>query len=223
MVSNTVIITAGYQNATENGALERIREFLEATVLKRFEVTEERPLKLVALPAMNRCVLVCPSLELAEQTVLLHSQWPSLNGFKFQYSAIDVSGSAEKQYLELPKERALFLVSPPTSPPPGFDYSRLEEAPNRVRGLQASGHVPEAFQPRDHHHKLTGESQKILLHHSHTSITLEQCDQDPVTARMTPEDVSVRSDQDFNGSQLPSSISQFRTAVPPRSIFDDID
>ncbi|CEP62037.1 Rcn1p LALA0_S04e06326g [Lachancea lanzarotensis] len=225
MVSNTVIITAGRKNATETDALKRIREFLEAEVLQRFNVTEANPLKLVALPTLNRCILVCPSLELAEQAVMLHSQWPQLKGFQFRYSALDAPNSTEKQFLELPKQLALFLVSPPTSPPPGFDFSRLEEAPNRVRGLKASGHVPLVFQSQNQpQQQYSCNSHQILLNHSHTPITLDVApviDEDHHDA--ATQNIRVHSDGVLNSSSQLPSISQFRTAVPPRSIFDDVD
>ncbi|SCU86944.1 LAME_0D08196g1_1 [Lachancea meyersii CBS 8951] len=227
MVSNTVIITSRRKNAAENPSLELIREFLEAIVLTRFQVTATCPMQLVALPTLQRCVLVCPSLEIAQEAILLHSQWPQLDAFQFQFSAAASQPplAAPKQFLELPKQRALFLVSPPVSPPPEFDYSRLEESPNRHQGLRPVGHVgafPAASSKSSHH--LHPHHHQVLLHHPSTSITLDTAAVETEKRLDTEPNLSVHGDANVHAHELQlPSIDQFRTAVPPRSIFDDCD
>ncbi|SCU88012.1 LADA_0E07624g1_1 [Lachancea dasiensis] len=211
MVTNTLVITSDLVNAGENAALELLREFLEDTVLTRFHITQKLPLQLVALPALQRAIIVCPTHEIAQSIADRKEDWPQLAPYTFRFSMIDATSGDSPRYLELPKHKALFLVSPPTSPPPEFDYSRLEESPNRHKGLWPVSCArdiktdPEHCQKEERHH--------VLLKHPNASITL-----DSVPSAQMDYTVSVGSDSD----QFPT-IDRFRTAVPPRSVFDDIE
>ncbi|SCV05551.1 LANO_0H09978g1_1 [Lachancea nothofagi CBS 11611] len=218
MVTNTVIITSAHGNAAGNEILEQVREFLETIVLTRFTVTAAHPMQLVALPALHRSVLVCPTHETAQNVVSLKRQWPKLDQVHFQFSMVDAASPVgPTQYLELPQHEATFLISPPTSPPPEFDYSRLEESPNKHKGLWPSCHVPSAndfpgVNPSESGHGLP-EGHHVLLTTSNASITLDSVSHDGDSATSTT--IS-------NGPAAPE-IARFRTAVPPRSIFDDVE
>lgn len=204
MATNTLIITSKEKNVAESTVLEELRDFLESHVLSRFTVTHADAMQLVALPAMQRLVLVCPTSEIAQSALTAKSQCTSLDDLKFQFSLVDTTTASQKQYLELPSHQSFFLVSPPTSPPPEFDYSRLEEHPNREKGLVPVSHLNEKMSPQSPH----PAGHHVLLETPNASITLDSCATD--------------SEMGFGGLGHVSAAT-IRTGMPPRSIFDDIE
>lgn len=134
METDTIIITSSRLNVTAQETVESIKMFLYDHVLAKAQVLKDNPMQLVALPNFKRLIIVCPDVSLARKVMKERLNCKDLEGIRFNYSLANTSVREKKQHLELPLARTLFLVSPPTSPPPEFDYSKLEDGPNMHPG-----------------------------------------------------------------------------------------
>ncbi|CUS23697.1 LAQU0S11e02234g1_1 [Lachancea quebecensis] len=209
MVTNTLIITSNKKDVTQGETTDQIRNFLESQVLTRYSVTRADAMQLVVLPALQRLILVCPSAEIAQEAMAAKAQHPDLDSLQFRFSVVDTTLDSRKQYLKLPPKQSMFLVSPPTSPPPEFDYSRLEDVPNREKGLAPVSHHSQTPAAQPAEQALLSTGHHVLLETPRASITLDCCAKNTATG-----DEPVTDHVSING---------VRTGMPPRSIFDDIE
>lgn len=91
----------------------------------------------------------------------------------------------------------MFLVSPPSSPPPEFDYSRCEQSPSES--------TPPVSRDQSNQGPVT------ILNSSVANITVFPC------ADETSQEVLRKTYRDADmGTYQP-------TSMPPKSIFDDSD
>ncbi|KAM3160662.1 Calcipressin-like protein [Lachancea thermotolerans] len=209
MATNTLIITSDKKDVTQGETADQVRKFLESQVLTRYSVTRADAMQLVALPSLQRLILVCPSVEIAQEAMTAKARHPDLESLQFRFSVADTTLDSRKQYLKLPPKQSMFLVSPPTSPPPEFDYSRLEETPNREKGLAPVSHHSQTSAAQPAEQALLSTGHHVLLETPRASITLDCCTRDTDAGdEPTTDHVSV---------------SGVRTGMPPRSIFDDVE
>ena len=197
MVTNTVVITAGSTDfeVTDDAAVERISGWLRSSILLEHQVVSANPVQLITLKSFERLLVVCPDWEISEATLRLGKQQLAPE-FQFGYSLSDNKDDTN-DYLQVPKGEKLFLISPPCSPPPEFDYSRCEEAPNSFT----------LHRHPDQTHLPTGTllPPSTLIDSKLGKITLERRGS-IIPLRDSEEHISVET---------------FKTALPPRSIFDD--
>lgn len=202
-VTNTIIVTSPGASPTDAESVQTLRQWLSQTVLEEFAVTDDCPLQMILLPAFRRILLISPSRAIS-QRVMQESTLPIVADFRFSYSLADTAGEAERQYLELPKGQRLFLVSPPTSPPPGFDYSRCEERPSTETISKAH------LDTRPHLYSVLGadegkgEQAITLLDSRQHKIVLNTC-------------ATLQGEREVEGP----AETVVPTAMPPRSIFDN--
>lgn len=121
METNTLI-------ATSAGNLAHNVEPLKQWLLK----SGVGEMQLILLPSFRRVLVVTESRKAAQ--TLVHNK-SGLNGVNLRYTLTDTEGSVVNPSedigrLKVPPSRRQFLVSPPTSPPPEFDYSKCEEPPS---------------------------------------------------------------------------------------------
>ncbi|SMN20820.1 similar to Saccharomyces cerevisiae YKL159C RCN1 Protein involved in calcineurin regulation during calcium signaling [Maudiozyma saulgeensis] len=200
-VTNTIIVTSGSQlDVTDSKHVNVLNEWLALTVLQQYTITNDNPLQLIILKNFKRILLISSNHEISK-SIMDISRDPMVSMFKFSYSLADTSNSLSKQYLELPKGERLFLISPPTSPPPGFDYSKCEEVPNRDSvsrsHLNDQPHLYEIINNN-------GNDQQPR------EITLLDCNTGKIV---------VNTCKNIDDAEV--GIQLIPTAMPPKSIFDD--
>ncbi|GAV51253.1 hypothetical protein ZYGR_0AD04360 [Zygosaccharomyces rouxii] len=152
-------------------------------------------MQLIHLPSFKRVLVVTESKEAASQ---LMSKKGELGDIRLRYTLTDTEGALvnpdeEMGRLQVPPHKRTFLISPPTSPPPEFDYSRCEEPPDRVGPTDLGGEIDFEESETDN------EGQRTLLSSSAGTITIKPAE----TLR------------DRKQEPLP------HTALPPKSIFDE--
>lgn len=150
-------------------------------------------MQLILLPGFKRVLVVTESRK-AAQTLM--NKKDELDGVKLRYTLTDTEGpmvhpGEEIGRLKVPPSRRQFLVSPPTSPPPEFDFTRCEGAPPVSPGHKASLSSKHA----------SGEA---LGHHTLLSSAAGTITIDPV------EDAESEPQE-----PMP------HTTLPPKSIFDE--
>lgn len=201
-VTNTIIITSPTCNPTDQENVALLRQWLLQTVLEEFTVTDECPLQMILLSNFKRVLLIAPNHNISERA-MQDSKFPIVSDFRFSFSLTDTSQGSERQYLELPKGQRLFLVSPPTSPPPEFDYSRCEEKPSTDTISRAH------LDTRPHLYSILQKD----MHKGDQAITLLDSDKHKIVLN-TCETLGGEGEEGADGELVP-------TAMPPRSIFDD--
>ncbi|CCH58815.1 hypothetical protein TBLA_0A10370 [Henningerozyma blattae CBS 6284] len=198
-ITDTIIITSSQSETsiTDVAIVDYIESWIEDNVLTHYKVVSSNPVELVALRSFKRVLVICPTIELSEiimEKMNSIQNNPLLSNLQLNYAAFDSkdlhNDDYEKKYLKLPKGEKRFLVSPPTSPPPEFDYSKVEEAPNVF------------------HHKTPlmfneVQGRATLVKSSVGTIIL---DNSACSSLQTLEEPSIR---------------EFKTAMPPKSIFEE--
>jgi len=112
-------------------------------------IFSEDTMQIIKLKSLERILIVCPSPQVSfklcaylKDNLKTFGGWAanqSSNGsrtcldytFSMKNSNHHYSFGHSKNYLSVPQFDKLFLVSPPQSPTPEFDYSRTEDSPNK--------------------------------------------------------------------------------------------
>lgn len=205
VLTDTVIITSPTREVCSSPLFDELVQRVQTFVVDRNQIYGGDAIKVVALPGFRRLLVISPSREVSEQ---VHALGAEFEDCVFGYSLTDhhvtgtpaAQGGPEKQYLRVPEARTLFLVSPPASPPPGFDYSRLEDNPN-----MHTGHAVDADGPLGP----AGAATRTVFDNGRTQITVQQ---PPVAGAAGPG---------FSEAGA-NPLRRVKTALPPVSTFDDI-
>lgn len=205
-----VISTRGASSKTNPASPESLQclcAWLEIHVLPGLNVTAEEPIELLPLPRLKRVLAICPTREVGYRVM---QEWANeqcyagnadcegsgLEDFRFAYAAAD-SHNATQARLEVPPSARMFLISPPASPLPEFDNDRQEEPPSERTHHAESLARASALQTDEVTSKPAGR--ELLVDSSVGRILVDRC-----------------------ASHLAGpSVSRVKTAMPPRSIFND--
>lgn len=185
METNTLIATSDNDNLAHN--VEPLKNWLLKSGVGEMQ--------LIHLPSFKRVLVVAESREAASRLMLKRAE---LDGIKLRYTLTDTEGAFENPdeklgRLQVPPHKRTFLISPPASPPPEFDYSRCEEPPDRGgSAVSSEGTAFEDLETND-------EGQRTLLSSTSGTITIQPAE----TFEKEPQ------------QPMP------HTAMPPKSIFDD--
>ncbi|EDO17700.1 hypothetical protein Kpol_1033p3 [Vanderwaltozyma polyspora DSM 70294] len=200
MSTNTVIVTNKSSidpslSVTTDDNVLRLVHWLNETILLKFQVEVSNPIQLIKIHSFKRLILVCPSRLIAKDLVTTGSI--HFDHWSFNFSLTDTITNITKDYLKVPKSDKMFLVSPPTSPPPGFDYSRCEDQPNTnvLHVSETSTSYNNLNINNDNNNLVSSNVGSIVLERRASYVIFDQDD-----------------DKD---------IQEFKTAMPPRSVFDD--
>lgn len=206
VVTDTVIITSNKCDVVDNGSVEIIQAWLSKNILMKFQINENQPLQLIILKRFKRILLICPNHDLSEH-VMDASLAGEVNKFNFSYSLQDGYRDLTKQHLRVPESEKMFLISPPASPPPEFDFSKCEDAPQR----HIQSHIQKEQQRRmEAGHLLPKNPDEgdngtfTLLKSKVGAITIDRCP----------------TNDGYGQTQLADHV---KTAFPPKSIFDTDD
>ncbi|CCK70992.1 Rcn1p KNAG_0F03300 [Huiozyma naganishii CBS 8797] len=202
LATDTIVITGRKGVLIDNDAVSLIQNWLSDTVLLSHTVLRDNPLQLIVLRKFQKILLISPATDLSRSIMHVAENDDELlsSNFQFTYSLTNTAATCEKDYLKLPERDHLFLISPPTSPPPEFDYTRCEERPSTIENVTT--HLP-----RSHMSGEADDDKGVLLVSDVGSITIDRCQ----TQKSDDEMVPVMA------------LEQRRTAAPPRSLFDSDD
>lgn len=183
-VTNTIIVTSDADSVLEQA--ESLEQWLSQRVLSHRHITAENPVEMVILQEFQRVMIISPTREVSQEIKQALENGVTPFSLHYSYSMADTSDQSP-EYLTVPKSKRVFLISPPTSPPPEFDYARCEQPPPRAR---------------THEQRHTDDSQFLtLLDSKIASIALQRCD---------PEQSSETTTSRQNRTALPP-----RTHRPP--------
>lgn len=206
VVTDTVIITSGRCDVVDNDNVERIQGWLSKYILTKFQINEDEPLQLIVLKRFKRILLICPSHDLS-QHVMAASHASEVEKLNFSYSLQDGYNNLAKEYLKVPESEKMFLISPPASPPPEFDFSKCEDAPQR----HVQSHIQQQQQQRmKAGHLLPNNPDED----SNGTFTLLKSKVGAITINRCP------TNEDCGNKRLADHV---KTALPPKSIFDSDD
>ncbi|SCU86758.1 LAMI_0D03510g1_1 [Lachancea mirantina] len=202
MPTNTIIITSDAIEVAETQYVTKIQRFLSDTTLKRHNVAAPNAIQILPLRGLQRVVIVFPDVKMSCEFMDAVRDTDCGEDVRLNFSMLNTDAThSESKYLKLPPHEKLFLVSPPASPPPEFDYSRLEDPPVRS--------WPENRQSRDvcENSIDSNSPARVLLQHPAGTIVIDQHQE---FSRDTLQDDDVPF----------QSVASFKTGMPPKSTFD---
>lgn len=226
MVTDTIVVTSNQKNLdiTKPNIVKVLQEWLGSTILLKHEILPNNPIELIILRKFKRILIISPNVEVSNDIMRLfqteikqNDKAYILKDLQFSYFVTNTHriksdpnnpnyniNQDQKEYLKLPPSDKLFLISPPSSPPPEFDYSRCEEVPQVT---------PNTFHIGDHPNPTVSDGLEI-----------EPTSSNPKTYTLLTSDVANivinRCETIGNNNDTYSTIHHVKTAVPPRSIFD---
>lgn len=191
MITNTIVVTSNKDSIIEN--LNVLQDWLMDNILQRQQITSKNPMQLIILRNLQRVLIISPAQEISQLIMTLSSSLKV--SLRFTYSLTDSGDDTAISYLNVPKSEKMFLISPPTSPPPEFDYSRCEAPPPCQPTInKIENEKPEVA--------VETEAVVTLLNSKVANITVEHC-----AGTTSPQNV------------LRDELSYQRTALPPISSF----
>lgn len=189
MITNTIVVTSNKDSIIEN--LNALQDWLMDSILQRQRITSKNPMQLIILRNLQRVLIISPSREISQLIMTLSSSLKV--SLRFTYSLTDSGDDTAISYLNVPKSEKMFLISPPTSPPPEFDYSRCEAPPPCQ---------PTINKIQNEEPEVETEAVVTLLNSKVANITVEHC-----AGTTSPQNVP------------PDKLHYQRTALPPISSF----
>lgn len=140
------------------------------------------------------------------------------------YASFDINDN----YLELPDNSRMFLISPPASPPIDFNYDQTEEEPNKLQ-IYTHEELNEIFKKNNEDltdlvatnlkktKYSTNNTQKRTIMDFTKEIILNDSNDD------TKPKIILNPINGENDHLIGKAIQSFRTSLPPKSVFDDFD
>ncbi|QEU58270.1 Rcn1 [Kluyveromyces lactis] len=202
--TDTVIITSKTKDVCSKPLFDEIVHKVQECVVNTRQIYGADAVRVITLPGFKRILVTSPNIEASREVKSLNPLFPDCKfGFSITNHVAESNSLAEfphtgtdtvMNHLKVPPAQTLFLVSPPASPPPGFDYSRLEEWPNRNTGHEEAGAgIDDDSKP----------AVRKVFDNGHTRIIVEG---------------STNSEPNHT-----ALMQHIKTAMPPISTFDDVE
>ena len=225
--TDTIIVTSSKLDPTSDSNIQSLRSELLDPILAANTVTASHPLEIIPLPSLRRVLIISPTVALSSTIYNQAGANTALsNLFTFKYSRrntkVEVSTG---QYLELPEHKTIFLISPPTSPPPEFDYSRCEEEPSKeifaLNDHLSGSNNPGSDMNVNIEYMIAVAGGKEVAVEEEREITLIESKSGKITVSPCLNNAcGGGSNNSGAGATIPRIVP---TALPPKSIFDTDD
>ncbi|KAH3673077.1 hypothetical protein WICMUC_003910 [Wickerhamomyces mucosus] len=181
------------------------------------QTASDIPIKFIILPKLKRILITFP--EYSQSQIVLHylQAWLQKldSNAKVGYSLID-SPQEDINHLTIPKHSKMFLISPPVSPPPEFDYDRVEEEPNKLQ-IYTLEEIQSLQSQYQGHLRTSSQASK----HANQPLEIVLKDSQETTPKITLHPTIDGNESHFIETALKSH--ERRTPIPPKSVFDDVD
>jgi hypothetical protein len=180
-------------------------------------------IQFIILKSLKRVVLIFNNKDSASK---LYSVFKKENKeFVTGFSLSDYNGDIQDNYLKLPENSRMFLISPPASPPSNFDYDQEEEEPNKSQ-IYTHQEIQESLL------KYNKELKELLEKNDKDQLELndthwDQLEQKEIVLNdnhdnsQTPM-IILHPIKGHNDHLISHAIQSFKTSLPSRSIFDDL-
>ncbi|CAI4034615.1 hypothetical protein SMKI_11G0610 [Saccharomyces mikatae IFO 1815] len=203
IITDTIIITSSKCDIVHNDNVGKIQAWLCKRILMKFQINENDPIQLIILKRLKRILLICPNHDISRH-IMNASHTSEVEKFNFNYSLQDGHKNIAKQYLKVPESEKMFLISPPASPPPEFDFTKCEDAPQRH--VQSCIQQEQQQRMKANHLLPKGPDKEsngtfTLLKSKAGAITIDRCPTNDADGQIRLAD-------------------HVKTAFPPKSIFD---
>lgn len=177
-LTNTIIVTSNTDDVLDK--LEPLKQWLTERVLSQLHITAQHPVEIIVLRNFQRVMIISPTRQTSQQILQTLQNGDPPFSLSYNHSMADTDDQSV-DYLKVPKSEKMFLISPPTSPPPGFDYSRCEQPPPRAHTVDQQPHAE-------------GSEFLTLLDSKIASIALQRCEDTakPASTSYTPTQMPPR-------------------------------
>lgn len=174
----------------------------------------------IILKSLKRIILIFDNLE---SSVKLYQVLREDKSFITGKSIHNYNNNIQDNYLKLPNNSRMFLISPPASPPPDFNYDQEEEEPNKLQIYTPEELKESLLKYNKELEKILRENKNKINESSWNEITEKEIVLNDNKENSNTPKIILHPIKGHNDHLISHAIESFRTSLPARSIFDELD